>query len=481
MVRLSRTFSVTLQDCCFASSFAAGLDDEDFDEGVDEQVPISEYAALSKQAGQNAAEEANPRKAVSSPSRSPLPGLVRAEGTSSFAASVANVTKSLVGIGMLTLPRALADGTPALGVMVLFLSGSLSALSFFMLGYCAHLTGAESLPHLWDVTVGHRSAFVVELVIFTDTLLSCIAFALLIGDYTSKSVGGLFPSIPEQFRSHGTLVMAAGVVVLLPLCMVRRLSLLRFSSLGGLICTLYVFFYVVGDFSSSLLSDSGEFEQGQPVTCQLSIGGLLRSTAIFAVAFMAHCNAPAFYADLRDRSPSRFAAVSVCSFGAAFLIYMAFGISGLGRFGNSVPGNALAAYPLSKPVLLMWLGMGLCIIASFPLVFAALRTATLRLGGRLCGQTFEHGGPTCRAVTVVMVLAIASVGSVLEDLSAVVSLCGALSGLCLAMVFPGAIMLAMRRRKTPRFKAVARSLVCLGTILAVASSVAVLSKGILGA
>lgn len=474
MGRFHRTFSVSLQDCCFASGFAAGLDEELDDGEEDKQVPVSEYSALSQKAGLKADRD-SPQKSVSA-----LPGLVKSEGTSSFAASVANVTKSLVGIGMLTLPRALADGTPALGVTVLFMSGSLSALSFFMLGYCAHLTGAESLPHLWDVTVGHRSAFVVEAVIFVDTLLSCIAFALLIGDYTSKSVGGLFPSVPDQLRSHGTLVMVVGVGLLLPLCMIRRLSLLRFSSLGGLVCTLYVFFYVVGDFGSMLLSGDGEFGQRPFSGTQLRPAGLLRSTAIFAVAFMAHCNAPAFYADLRDRSPSRFAAVSACSFGAAFLIYMAFGISGFGRFGDDVPGNALAAYPLSTPVLLMWLGMGLCIIASFPLVFAALRTAALRLAGRLYGHTLEHEGLASRTVTVVLVLSITSVGSVLRDLSSVVSLCGALSGLCLALVFPGSIMLGMKRRKTPRFKALAQALVCLGTLLGCASSVAVLRRDVLG-
>ena len=158
-------------------------------------------------------------------------------GSSCFWTSVANVTKpaprvqqlvgvlrSLVGIGMLTLPRAVAEAaSPSLvtwpgpglyifpcflwckvtlseAILGLFLCGLLSAISFFFLGYCAHVTGTETLPHLWEETVGPESAFFVEGVVpfgrvstfkslprLVDTGLSCVAFALLIGDYMAKS------------------------------------------------------------------------------------------------------------------------------------------------------------------------------------------------------------------------------------------------------------------------------------------------------
>jgi len=481
-----RSFSINLQDYCFAGSFAAGLDEfgEDSDqaehgEGSRQRSPspdvrfAAEYGALRPRD--------NHKLEVTSGAASPItvaPGL-RVEGSSSFIVSAANLTKSLVGIGMLALPRALADGGPLLGTSALLACGTAQAFSFFMLGYCAHLTGSATLPQLWDATVGPRTSAVVEVVIATDTLLSCTAFALLIGDYTSKSIGGLFPELPAHMCSHSTLVMVVGVSILLPLCLVQRLSLLRFSSIAGLICTLYVFLYVVSDFGYQALSGEG-LAQAFPAAGRARPGGLLRSTAIFAVAFMAHFNAPAFYADLKHRSPSRFAGVCAVAYGAAFLIYLAFGLSGLGRFGARVPGNALAAYGLSTPVLLMWLGMGLCVTASFPLVFGALRGAALRLAGRACGWEIDHASAFGRAVATFMVLGILCAGASIRDLSAVVSLCGSLSGFFLGLIFPGLIMLGMKKRKTARFTAVAHSLVVLGGALAASASALVLGQDALG-
>mmetsp|Transcript_104182 Transcript_104182/g.335994 ORF Transcript_104182/g.335994 Transcript_104182/m.335994 type:complete len:496 (+) Transcript_104182:69-1556(+) len=491
-----RSFSCHLQDYCFGGSFAAGLDNVGLEAqpGDDPWTPCTPLArpsikleAAAEDGGSFAAEYAALRKrggrtdgAATQGACEPKPLPPLKHEASSTGASVANITKSLLGIGMLTLPHALADGTPAVGVGMLLLCGSLSAFSFFMLGYCAHLTGAATLPQLWDATVGAGSAALVEAMIVLDTMLSCVAFTLLIGDYMSKSVAGLLPGLPAALRSRSALVMLIGLGLLLPLCMVRRLSLLRFSSIAGLFCTLYVFLYVVCDFAWFSVVDDGELAPAAAPSLQLRPGGLLRCTAIFSVAFMSHCNAPSFYADLQDRSPSRFAFVSGVAFGTAFLVYAAFGLSGLGRFGSEVPGNALSAYPLSTPVLLMWLGMAFCVTASFPLVFGALWGSVLRLAGRACGRPLDQGGAWNRVAAGAVVLAISVAGAVLKDLSVVVSLCGALSGTALSLVFPGLIMLNMKRRKTAHFVALARGLVAVGTVLALCSTSAVLGKAVLG-
>merc|ERR1711933_529057 len=142
-------------------------------------------------------------------------------------------------------------------------------------------------------------------------------------------------------------------------------------------CTLYVFSHVVGDFAMGASEGPVQLHW-----LRLRPAGLLSGTARFAVAFMAHFNAPAFYADMKGRRPSRFAAMAFIAYSAAFMIYCSFGFSGYGRFGESVPGNALASYERSRSVLLMWLGMGVCMVASFPLLFAALRDALMRLLSR---------------------------------------------------------------------------------------------------
>lgn len=305
-----------------------------------------------------------------------------------------------------------------------------------------------------------------------DTGLSCVAFALLIGDYMAKSVNGLCPSLPDELKSRRMLVAAVTIFALIPLCLKRRFSLLRVSSIAGLVCTLYVFLYVTLDALSYIVTE------GDPIASQWpDVFGFLRSFGIYSCAFMAHFNAPAFYADLEGKSPVVFAQVCGAAYILAFLIYAAFGLAGFARFGPEVPGNALTGYTLDTKVLFMWFGMGLCVVASFPLVFFAHRDALRRLLCRILGQHTddhrEHWGHG-HAFTVVSVVVLATAGAVLEDVSFVVSLCGACSGACLAFVLPGAIMLKMgigkSKIKMPR---VAKAFILLGVLLGFLSTVAV--------
>jgi len=465
---LKRTFTLTLESYAFgpAASFAPGLDSDDagaFAEG---------YRACRRTSSIRSSVLSEVGSMV--PSRVPSRDWTPNDGTSSFSASVANLTKSMVGIGMLTLPRAFADCSVLLAVGALMFCGALSAVSFFLLGYCAHVTNTRTLPQLWEATVGPRSTPFVELIVLVDTSLSCVAFALLMADYATLSVGGLCPQLPELARSRRSLVALIVLSVLLPLCMAKRLSLLRLSSMVGLACTLYVFSHVVGDFAVGAAE-----EQVQLQWFRFRPAGLLSGTARFAVAFMAHFNAPAFYADLKGRRPSSFAAVAAIAYTIAFLVYVSFGFSGYAVFGESVPGNALASYELSRSVLLMWLGMGVCVVASFPLLFAALRDALLRLLSRAAGVYLDARGRSGQAITVVAVVLITFIGAESEDLSVVVSLTGALSGTTLAFIIPGAVTLSLKRRRTRVFSALGWVLLVVGSALAVASFVAVVCRDIL--
>lgn len=401
------------------------------------------------------------------------------KGTSSLAASTVNLTKSLVGIGLLTVPKVFADCSTLPAAITLLTFGALAALSFFMLGYCAHLTGASTLPQLWALTVGPGSAALVEIVILVDTSLACVAFVLLIGDYSTRSVSGLFPDLPEVLQSRNFYVGVITFGILLPLCMGRRLSLLRFSSIAGLLCTLYVFAYVVGDFTCNIFTVGLKTVSSRVSWLEARPTHLLTGTARFSVAFMSHFNAPSFYSDLCDRRPSRFALVCAVAFSAAILIYGVFGISGYGRFGETISSNALASYDLNTSVLLMWLGMGACVTASFPLVFAALRDALLALCSRGLGCNLNSGGRFAQVTTLTSVLVIARIGAGLEDLGIVISLLGSLSGAALSFIVPGAVMLNVKRRLTVKFTALGYFFVIVGIVLLISSFTAVVLVDIL--
>lgn len=51
-------------------------------------------------------------------------------------------------------------------------------------------------------------------------------------------VEGLCPGLPERLRCRRSLVAMVTLFALIPLCLKRRFSLLRISSIAGLACTL---------------------------------------------------------------------------------------------------------------------------------------------------------------------------------------------------------------------------------------------------
>lgn len=483
---VSRNLTRELETFCFAESYASGLGDLGGSSEDEGDLDFASHYAVMRSPSMK---ERNPK------AHRRLPPRIRSaiaeatphlpEGSSSFFASATNLTKSLIGIGMLAVPRALADGTPAVSVGLLVLCGCTMAFTFFMLGYCAHLTGSTTLPQLWDATIGEDTAVLVELIIFTDTLLSCTAFALLIGDYASICIKGLLPWAPALLQDRSALILLVGLCLLLPLSLMRKLSLLSYSSLVGVSCTIGVFVYVVCDSSRLLFLSVAESSDDQELVAGLSAfefrpGGLLKGMAIFSCAFMAHFQAPAYYMDLERRSPSRFAALCATAFGAAIFIYALFGLSGLLRFGDAIPGNALAGYPLSKPVILMFLGMSLSVAASFPLIFRGLREASLRLIGRASGRYWSSDSTAGTVVTTSMVLTVCLMATQIQDLSAAVGLIGSISGACLTLIFPGIMMMHIKKRKTPGFSKLAKVLVAFGFVQGLSSAFVVISRDIIG-
>lgn len=238
---------------------------------------------------------------------------------------------------------------------------------------------------------------------------------------------------------------------------------------------MYVFAYVVGDFGHSLF-----LEDAAPVDItffQFRPGGLLRCTSIFTLGLMAHTNAPVFYADLKRLD--HFAMVSAMSFILASMTYLIFGMACLGRFGNDVSGNALTAYGSSQLVLSMRLGMGISAVTAYPLVFSALRVAILRMLKRINGKRHDPNGPFWTALTVTMVLVISVAGVVLNDLTIVISLCGALGDFALTLIVPGLIILYLPRPTTQRIRVLAFVLIVGGVLLALCSTSVIVFQDVL--
>ncbi len=183
----------------------------------------------------------------------PFPASVRdMGGTSSLSNEMFNLVKNLIGAGAFGIPSGvatLAGGTatkwamvPAAGIIILL--AAIFGYYFVLLGRICKMTMAASYREAWDRSAGTRGgilkkiSFLVPLSIIFIAGIGNVAYSMILAD-TVKSLA-------ERFGYHisrTASLMTLTVFVLLPLCMVKKLSVLApFSAVGtaGMVFTLVV-------------------------------------------------------------------------------------------------------------------------------------------------------------------------------------------------------------------------------------------------
>ena len=127
-----------------------------------------------------------------------------------------------IGAGIFSLPVGLRLASPIPGLIILGTIGVLSASSYWMIGYCCISCRVNSFRDLWNMILGTRSAWFIDMTIFLNGWITLICYIILIGDFTTKSFEGLLGSehILAKNRALNQSVITASV--LLPLSLGKR-------------------------------------------------------------------------------------------------------------------------------------------------------------------------------------------------------------------------------------------------------------------
>jgi len=352
---------------------------------------------------------------------------------------MANLTKNIVGAGILGLPFAMQDGGLGLGLINLTFFGGLSLVGFLAIGHTCHATGARTYREAWERTVGVFPA-IVDVAVLLECLITGVGYTILALDYTSTGLRGLFGyEGGPHLRAKLAATMTA--LVLVPLCLRPNLDSLKVTSQVGNFIMLYTILYVILDF--------GFGEEGGPAAEVASFSGdregVFRSIVVMTSAYIAHYSAPNFMADLSESSTrplASFSASALVAFTASLVAYCAFAAAGYLRFGpTGVLGNILLNYEAGHRIMVGWLSMAPMLLLTFPIAFKPARDTVakaLRLreprGGEACAAT------AWSAATGLLVVLTVIAGVVFEDISMVLAFRGALLGCPISFVMPGLML-----------------------------------------
>lgn len=276
----------------------------------------------------------------------------------------------MIGAGIFSLPVGLRHASPIPGLIILGTIGVLSASSYWMIGYCCISCRVNSFRDLWNMILGTRSAWFIDMTIFLNGWITLICYIILIGDFTTKSFEGLLGS--EHILAKNRALNQA--LVLLPLSLAKDLQRLAYTSILGLGVLVYVLFVVIHD---SHLNSPPEISEDVRM-CNWNFG-IFEAIALYCHAFVAHYNAPKVFSELANPTLARWTVLVGIAYSVAFLVYAEFAWAGFRRFEYAVEGNVLRNYGPQLNILLAWLGMGFSIAFTYPLVFNSAREAAINL------------------------------------------------------------------------------------------------------
>ena len=283
-------------------------------------------------------------------------------GTSTMSNEMFNLTKNLVGAGALGMPSgfaALAGASRSKWAMlpagaIILVMGASFAYYFILIGRLCRMLDAASYGEAWQKSAGRRGGvwkaitLLVQLSVIGMAGLGSVAYSIIIPDATTSLLERVGYGVQRN-----TCLLVVTIFVLLPLCMVKKLSVLApFSAVGtaGILFTLVVMGWRCFDGSydaeqGGRLAQSTQtemhplFETDEPVVPALS--DLFLLLCMCFQAFFSHYNAARFYQELERNTIERYSCVTKVAFGVSGALYFVMGAFGYYTFGAHADGNIL--------------------------------------------------------------------------------------------------------------------------------------------
>jgi amino acid permease len=385
---------------------------------------------------------------------------------SSPATSIFNLVNNVAGAGLLTLSAGMAGGVGSGPAAIIGVAlGAMSAYTFAAVGTCCEALKVKDFRGLWCKTIGESSAFAIDAAISVMCLSACVIYSGIIADVVTSLVATAGLGNPGRAVNLGLVTTG----VLLPLCLLKSLAALGFTSLLGLGAIIYTALFIFvraldgtyaspnGVFYNALLSEGPRASGLLPSFEMASRWGVSSKAFVLAsnlgLAYIAHYNAPRYYSELDRKTPEKFRGVVWTGFGVLATLYVGVMLAGHSIFGDNCQSSILNNFAGNDPLAVGGrIATLVSIIFGYPLAFVGLldslkgACASVSGGkGPLGALSNPHPPAWLDNGLRVALLALATVTAlVVEDIGLVVGLTGSLVGACIVYIAPSIISLNAR-------------------------------------
>jgi sodium-coupled neutral amino acid transporter 11 len=249
--------------------------------------------------------------------------------------------------------------------------------------------GIHSYQDLVLAVMGKKTATFLEAVIVIHMYLCCIGFFIIIGDTLTPIAIQYLPS-GSLFASRMVIISIAGLLVCMPLCMVRELFMLRHASFLVVASVFYMVLMIMGeelDHQNDAPKQVEFFVEGS---------GVFISIPLMCFALSCHIPTPLIYTEMHHsiKSIRCWDTVLIGAYTICCACYIPAGIFGYYTFGSGTISDLLStsdgptkipnSYPVSdKFVLVARICLAAVATCAVPLKHFPARTAVQSLCNKI--------------------------------------------------------------------------------------------------
>ncbi|NXE89191.1 S38A1 protein, partial [Menura novaehollandiae] len=334
-------------------------------------------------------------------------------GTTSLGMSVFNLSNAIMGSGILGLAFALANTGILLFLLLLVSVTLLSIYSIHLLLVCSKETGCMVYEKLGEQVFGTPG----KMIVFGSTSLqnvgAMLSYLFIVKNELPSAIKFLMgkeETFSAWYVDGRILVVTVTFGIILPLCLLKNLGYLGYTSGFSLSCM--VFFLVVVIYKkfqiacdgtelseTSILSNSSAHEHMCKPKYVIFNSKTVYALPTIAFAFVCHPSVLPIYSELKDRSQKKMQLVSNISFFAMFLMYFMTAIFGYLTFYEGVQSDLLHKYQSKDDILILTVRLAVivAVILTVPVLFFTVRSSLFEMARK----TKFH---LCRHVWVTFVL-----------------------------------------------------------------------------
>jgi amino acid permease len=240
--------------------------------------------------------------------------------------SIFNLICGVLGTGMLTLPVVIQLNGIVVGSNLIILGALLTIFCGMWIVICSEITDSDSLEYIAQMAFGEYVGKLTSYSMLMCLLGYVTSYIVVVKTLTPYLIDRLFQEHIPLFMQNDQLMRIIVATVysiffLLPLSLPRKMGALRFTSLFGFACWIFLVIVITMIFLTSRVVVPDPMYNLQSASyVKVSFSGIFSSFPFIISSYMYQPMIPAIYKNLENRNLKRMEKVVLRgSYGAVFL------------------------------------------------------------------------------------------------------------------------------------------------------------------